>query len=88
MGRLIDADMFEKHIVGSAIVNNYSASKANILCNLIDAQPTAYEPDKVVEQLESLKTINVDVGFGTVVNTLRKDVVLEIVKVGGTDAEH
>lgn len=42
-----------------------------------------YDPDKVVEQLESLKTINVDIGFGTIVSTLRKDVVVELVKAGG-----
>ena len=53
--------------------------------SVIDAHPTAYDPDKVVKQLERLKTINVDIGFGTTVSTLRKDVVLEIVKAGGTD---
>lgn len=54
--------------------------------NLIYRQPTAYDVDKVVEQLEELKTINVDISFGTIIRTLRKDVVLEIVKGGGVDA--
>ncbi len=52
----------------------------------IDIQPTVYDTDKVVEQLENLKTINVDIGFGTLANTLRKEVVLDIVKGGGVDA--
>lgn len=50
--RLIDADAFKKQVAGMAILNNYPANKANALCELIDAQPTAYDPDKVVEQLE------------------------------------
>lgn len=85
MRRLIDAEEFKKQIAGMAIVNNYPPEKANALCKLIDAQPTAYDPDKVAEQLENLKTINVDIGFGTLANTLRKEVVLDIVKGGGVD---
>ncbi len=50
--RLIDADAFKRQVAGMAISNNYPANKANALCELIDAQPTAYDPDKVVEQLE------------------------------------
>ena len=53
---------------------------------LLENQPTAYDVDKVVEQLEELKTINVDISFGTIIRTLRKDVVLEIVKGGVVDA--
>ena len=45
--------------------------------------PTAYDIDKVVEELEKAKTISVDIGFGTIINTIRKGVVLEIVKQGG-----
>ena len=50
--RLIDADEFEKQIAGMTIANNYPVKKASALCDLIDEQPTAYDPDKVVEQLE------------------------------------
>lgn len=83
MGRLIDAEEFKKQIAGMAIVNNYPPEKANALCGLIDAQQTVCDPDKVAEQLENLKTINVNIGFETTVGTLRKDVVMEIVKAGG-----
>ena len=54
--RLIDADEFKKQIVGMAIINNYKPDKANTLCELIDAQPTAYDIDKVVEELEKIET--------------------------------
>lgn len=45
--------------------------------------PTAYDVDKVVAELEKAKTINVDVGFGTIYKAIRKDVAIEIVKAGG-----
>ena len=35
-----------------AIVNNYPADKANKMCELIDCQPTAYDLDKVIKDLE------------------------------------
>mgnify|MGYP001167264325 CR=1 FL=1 len=58
--RLIDADVLKSLIAGMAISNNYPANKANALCELIDAQPTAYDPDKVVEQLGKLKKAEQD----------------------------
>lgn len=54
--RLIDADTFKKQIAGMTIANNYPVKKASALCDLIDAQPTAYDPDMVVEQLEEQTT--------------------------------
>lgn len=52
--RLIDAEEFKKQIAGMAIVNNYPADKANKMCELIDCQPTAYDVDKVVEEMQDL----------------------------------
>lgn len=49
--RLIDADEFKRQIAGMAIVNGYSAQKANKMCELIDKQPTVYDLDKVLKQL-------------------------------------
>nr|DAQ06949.1 MAG TPA: hypothetical protein [Caudoviricetes sp.] len=99
MGRLIDEDMLIEEIekialevgqqtqgrkngktLAQGILFGFGAMRKTVL-----EQPTAYDPDKVVVQLENLKTINVDIGFGTTVSTLRKDVVMEIVKAGGTD---
>ena len=54
---------------------------------LIDAQPTAYDPDKVVEQLEKVafeRYRNDGMGGEMVVNM---DDVIEIVKGGGADAK-
>ena len=53
--RLIDADVFKSQIAGMAISNSYPANKANAWCELIDAQATAYDPDKVVEILKELR---------------------------------
>lgn len=55
--RIIDADKFKKQIAGMAIVNGYSAQKVNKMCELIDEQPTAYDVDKVIEQLNNIKNI-------------------------------
>lgn len=52
------------------------------ICRIINEQPTAYDIDKVVAELEKAKTINVDVGYGTIYKTIRKDVALEIVEQG------
>lgn len=81
--RLIDADAFKSQIAGMAISNNYPANKANALCELIDAQPTAYDLDKVVEQLEKVafeRYGNDGMGGEMVVNM---DDAIEIVKGGG-----
>lgn len=52
--RLIDADEFQKQIAGMAILNNYPPDKANALCKLVDSQPTAFDVEKVIEQLNEL----------------------------------
>lgn len=54
--RLIDADEFKKQIAGMAIINNYPADKVNKMCKLIDCQKTAYDVDKVVEELKQRST--------------------------------
>lgn len=81
MGRLIDADAFKRLVAGMAISNNYPANKANAWCELIDAQPTAYDPDKVVEQLEEACISLSDYpGY-----TVDIEKAIEIVKGGGVD---
>lgn len=53
MGRLIDADK-SKTDLEKAISKNEDMDCLDFLraASVIDAQPTAYDPDKVVEQLE------------------------------------
>ena len=77
--RLIDADEFEKQIAGMTIANNYPVKKASALCDLIDAQPTAYDLDKVVEQLDTYITKLVGR------NSALYQTVMQIVKGGGVD---
>ena len=79
MGRLIDADALKRQIAGMTIANSYSVNKANALCELIDAQPTAYDPDKVVEQLDEY--ITKIVGRKSALY----QTVMQIVKGGGVD---
>lgn len=56
MGRLIDADALKADLE-KAISNNEDMDCLDFLrvASVIDAQPTAYDPDKVVEQLEKRK---------------------------------
>lgn len=48
MGRLIDADKFK----GKVIASHTGSGVIKLIA--IDEVPTAYDPDKVVEQLEAL----------------------------------
>lgn len=84
--RLIDADALKSLIAGMAISNNYPANKANALCELIDAQPTAYDTDKVVEQLEDRsEEYNSGVRLHGKPEEMLTDDAIEIVKSGGVN---
>lgn len=83
--RLIDADVFKSQIAGMAISNNYPANKANALCELIDAQPTVYDVDAVVEQLDNeFMVVKTD---DELMWNRALDRAIEIVKGGGVDAK-
>lgn len=90
MGRLIDADALKRQIAGMTIANNYPPNKANAWCELIDAQPIAYDPDKVVEQLEEAKDIAHDDSVAEMVSTRiwnkAMQTAIGIAKGGGVDA--
>lgn len=49
MGRLIDAD----NLVFNG--RQYNSSQMKAILDFVDAQPTAYDPDKVVAQLEEVE---------------------------------
>lgn len=55
MGRLIDADKVVEHLEKVKKESASLVDMAHILGfqSVIDVQPTAYDPDKVVEQLEN-----------------------------------
>lgn len=50
--RLIDADEFKKEIAAVAISRNLNVKLANMLCKIIDSQPTACDMDKTAEKIK------------------------------------
>ena len=95
MGRMIDADanrdefMEEVYDILSDEPDNI---KANLIIDAFDEIPTAYDPDKVVEQLEDRKSLMLetfkisesDIDRGRIYGM---DKAIEIVKGGGVDAK-
>ena len=88
MGRLIDEDVL------MADVRNTITEKSGAMdwINLINCQPTAYDPDKVVKQLEELKSlVPVNRVLDDIINEKPKELgmliayrkAIEIVKGGG-----
>lgn len=88
MGRLIDADKLKADLE-KAISKNEDMDCLDFLrvASVIDAQPTAYDPDKVVEQLEKEKNpiYREDGSLMGERTVIRIDKVIEIVKGGGVD---
>lgn len=89
--RLIDADAFERQVAAMAISNNYPTGKAKAWCELIDAQPTAYDVDKTVQQFGNLNKYNLNLADAMLdiqANGINRhficlEDVIEIVKAGG-----
>lgn len=84
--RLIDADVFEKFIR-----KNCTDSLVDLWCELVRRQPTAYDVDKVVEQLEEVKKKNAEIALDDLQEERcfwykqGMDKAIEIVKAGGID---
>lgn len=82
---LIDADALKEYCMrASKSDDDFRRVSLATLASVIDAQPTAYDPDKVVEQLEELKRRYGIEEFGI------KGIIckaIEIVKGGGIDAK-
>ena len=86
--RLIDADKLKADLE-KAISKNEDMDCLDFLrvASFIDAQPTAYDPDKVVEQLENEKNPiyrEVESIMGDR-QSIKIDKAIEIVKGGGVD---
>lgn len=76
--RLIYADVFEKFIR-----KNCTDSLVDLWCELVRRQPTAYDVDKVVEQLKTDSSVKL-YGSGNSNNYLIPlEKAIEIVKAGG-----
>ena len=90
MGRLIDAELFLDNLSGRLeSMKDYDAVK-----DVINNMPTAYDTDKVVEQLEKLKSlVQVNRVLDDIINDKPKELgmliayekAIEIVKGGGVD---
>lgn len=88
MGRLIDADKFK----GKVIASHTGSGVIKLIA--IDEVPTAYDPEKVVKQLEELRSlVPVNRVLDDIVNEKPKELgmliayrkAIEIVKGGGVD---
>ena len=82
MGRLIDADAFLQNLINCDIGRK---SFENVI-EAVKKQPTAYDPDKVVEQLEDRsEEYNSGVRLHGKPEEMLTDDAIEIVKGGGVD---
>ena len=101
MGRLIDegelVKVLEERATNEAICGYMTASDVtNSIIDEVNEQPTAYDPDRIVEQLEELKSlVPVNRILDDIVNEKQKELgmliayskAIEIVKGGGVDAK-
>lgn len=81
--RLIDADKidFGKVFIGAS---DFAKDTREAAQKLIDEQPTAYDVDKVVEQLEDMKYVMMG-NYGVRREVVSFDDLIEIVKSGGIE---
>lgn len=93
--RLIDADALKKDLK-SVTLSNGTLVNTNAVLYLLEEYPTAYDPDKVVEQLEKLKSfVPVNRVLDDIINDKPKELgmliayekAIEIVEGGGVDAD-
>lgn len=93
--RLIDADALKEYCIrASKSDDDFRRVSLATLASVIDAQPTAYDVEKVVEQLEKLKSlVPVNRVLDDIVNDKPKELgmliayekAIEIVKGGGVE---
>ena len=89
MSRLIDADLLKENCKCTGkFEDHFCCVDLITLAKVIDAQPTAYDVDKVVEQLEDRSTLSRPVGWSKSYEILTLDAAIEIVKGGGLNGSH
>lgn len=87
MGRLIDADdFFERMKNDIDLCAEMEMCGEEALKKYLDLQPTAYNVDKVVEQLESLRNAEADYYYAGSNDVIDREDAIKIVKGGGVDA--
>lgn len=83
--RLIDADALKEYCMrASKSDDDFRRVSLATLASVIDAQPTAYDPDKVVEQLEAYSNADEAERLGTMPVVELADAI-KIVKGGGVE---
>lgn len=84
--RLIDADALKKDLK-LVTLSNGTLVNTNAVLYLLEEYPTAYDPDKVVEQLEKEKNpiYRSDGSLMATRTCITIDKAIEIVKGGGVD---
>lgn len=103
MGRVIDEDELVEEIKSLKIVLDgkdiFPTAAKDTVLRIISEQPTAYDPDKVVEQLEEAEhnartMIGFEKAYGSVDDRIKAEAearglkhAIEIVKGGGVDAK-
>ena len=91
-GRLIDVDKLIEQLNKNSIFRTVTNAEGKSAIEIIEEQPTAFDVDKVVEQLEELrfksnlfmvKNMNDTLLYGSASNrTFAYDTAIEIVKAG------
>ena len=79
MARLIDADALKKDLK-SVTLSNGTLVNTNAVLYLLEAYPTAYDVDRVVEQLEEFSEEMEQFKCGEMLSDM-----IEVVKEGGVD---
>lgn len=82
--RMIDADELKTQLYDSIMVNeDMDCLDFLRVESLIDAQPTAYDVDKVVQQLDDRSTLSRPVGWAKFYQIILLKDAIKIVKDGG-----
>ena len=86
--RLIDADLLKKNCkCTDEFEDNFKCVSLTELARVIDNQPTAYDVDNVVEQLENRSALAKPVGWSKAYEIIMLKDAIEIVKGGEVDGE-
>lgn len=83
--RLIDADKLKKDILLQNILGEPIQKIIDRYIHIVDNQPTAFDLDKVMEQLEDRSTLARPVGWSKAYEIIMLKDAIEIVKGGGVE---
>lgn len=88
--RLIDADKLQKHFEKVKAESTTLVNIAHIIGfqSVIDAQPTAYDIDEVVDELKKASCMARPVGWSNSKKIVETNTAIEIIKSGGLVSDH